>query len=101
MIRQKQLQQIKTISEKVTPLVTKIKLLEETGELIQSIATDVRNEEGISVNTVSEMADVIIVLTQILMQENGMDMFQYELNRKLDRTLKRLEEGYYKVELNK
>lgn len=101
MIRQKQLQQIKTISEKVTPLVTKIKLLEETGELIQSIATDVRNEEGISVNTVSEMADVIIVLTQILMQENGMDMFQYELNRKLERTLKRLEEGYYKVELNK
>ena len=101
MIRQKQLQQIKTISEKVSPLVTKIKLLEETGELIQSIATDVRNEDGISVNTVSEIADVVIVLTQILMQEQSMDMFQYELNRKLERTLKRLEEGYYKVELNK
>lgn len=102
MVSQKNLKDLKKISEQVSPTVTRLKLLEEAGELIQSLVNDIRNEEEItSSNTVSEMADVVIVLTQILLQDENMGLFKNAMDYKIFRTIKRLEEGYYVTKLKK
>ena len=78
-----------------------LKLIEELGELTRELSKDIANNRSISDNTLSEIADVKILLNQLLYLVEKEDVNVYEKLRsnteyKLERTMQRINEGYYK-----
>lgn len=72
-----------------------LKLIEECSELIRSLAMDVAKGKKISEDTISEIADVNILINQILYLSNSKDKLKQQIEFKLERTIKRIKEGYY------
>ena len=66
------------------------KLLEEVGEFIETVIN------GDKENMVQEMADCMVMLKQFIeyYHIDGNDILRI-MNEKIDRTISRIEEGYY------
>lgn len=73
-----------------------LKLIEECSELIKELALDVAKDRNITDKTISEIADVNILINQILYLSNSKDKLKQQIEFKLERTIKRIKEGYYK-----
>ena len=78
-----------------------LKLIEELGELTRELSKDLANNRNISDNTLSEIADVKILLNQLLYLVEKEDINVYEKLRnnteyKLKRTIQRINTNYYK-----
>ena len=78
-----------------------LKLIEELGELTRELSKDLANNRNISDNTLSEIADVKILLNQLLYLVEKEDINVYEKLRnnteyKLKRTIQRISTNYYK-----
>ena len=68
------------------------KTLEELGELIAELARDVnRGDECLTDGTLQEMEDVSVMLAQLLLSKD----YKIEIDKKIDRTLERIKNGYY------
>ena len=89
---------IKEIADTFKIRSQQLKLIEELGELTREISKDIANGREISDETISEIADVNILINQILYLagEESAELAREQLEYKLQRTLKRIEEGYYK-----
>ena len=91
---------IKEIADNFGLVTQQLKLIEELGELTREISKDIANGREISDETISEIADVNILINQILYLSSNKDYNSKEklkehIEYKLQRTLKRIEEGYY------
>ena len=69
--------------------------------MTREISKDIANGRKISDDTISEITDVNILINQILYLSSNKDYNSKEklkehIEYKLQRTLKRIEEGYYK-----
>jgi NTP pyrophosphatase (non-canonical NTP hydrolase) len=74
-----------------------MKLVEEMAELTQAIARVHNNDnEENSLHIIEEMADVEIVLEQLKYLLRSQDDFEIIKQQKIQRTLERIESGYYK-----
>lgn len=73
-----------------------LKLIEECSELIKELALDVAKARDITDKTISEIADVNILINQILYLSNSKDKLKQQIEFKLERTIKRIKEDYYK-----
>ena len=78
----------------------KLKLIEELSELTRELALDVSHNREITQNTINEIADTLILIEQILYlaEKNGLNanqLLEDAIEYKIQRTLKRIEEGYY------
>ena len=75
-----------------------LKLIEELGELTREISKDIATGREISKDTISEIADANILINQLLYLagEGTKEKVKKQIEYKLQRTLKRIEEGYYK-----
>lgn len=75
-----------------------LKLVEELGELSREIAKDIAANRSISEETISEIADVNILINQILYlaESNSSWKLKKHIEHKLQRTIKRIKEGYYR-----
>ena len=75
-----------------------LKLVEELGELSREIAKDIAANRDISDATISEMSDVNILINQILYLsgDGSKEKLKEQIEYKLQRTIKRISEGYYK-----
>ncbi|MGN1032178.1 MAG: hypothetical protein ACI4PU_01840 [Intestinibacter sp.] len=75
-----------------------LKLVEELGELSREIAKDIAANRSISEGTISEMADVNILINQILhlTGDNSKEKLKEHIEYKLQRTMDRISNGYYK-----
>ena len=76
-------------------------LIEELGELTKEISKDIANRREISDDTISEIADVNILINQILYLSsnkdyNSKEKLKEQLEYKLQRTIQRINIGYYK-----
>lgn len=73
------------------------KLIEEMGELLKELGINIR-DKIITENTISEMADVRILMDQLLelYGEEKKKEHAEQIEYKLQRTIKRISEGYYK-----
>lgn len=77
------------------------KLIEELEELSREISEDIAADCSTSYNTLEEMADCLILIEQLLylkQKENDCDVAKLLgdiVDRKINRTLERIEEGYY------
>ena len=92
---------IKEIADNFGLVTQQLKLIEELGELTREISKDIANGRKISDDTISEITDVNILINQILYLSSNKDYNSKEklkehIEYKLQRTLKRIEEGYYK-----
>ena len=74
-----------------------LKLIEELGELTREISKDIATGREISKDTISEIADVNILINQLLYLagEGTKEKVKEQIEYKLQRTLKRIESGYY------
>lgn len=91
---------IKEIADTFKIRNQQLKLIEELGELTREISKDIANGRKISDDTISEIADVNILINQILhlssnKDYNSKEKLKEHIEYKLQRTLKRIEEGYY------
>lgn len=91
---------IKEIADNFGLVTQQLKLIEELGELTREISKDIANGREISDETISEIADVNILINQILYLSSNKDYNSKEklkehIEYKLQRTLERIEEGYY------
>lgn len=91
---------IRTIADNFKNPSQQLKLIEELGELTREISKDIANGREISDDTISEIADVNILINQILhlssnKDYNSKEKLKEHIEYKLQRTLKRIEEGYY------
>lgn len=91
---------IKEIADTFKIKNQQLKLIEELGELTREISKDIANGRKISDDTISEITDVNILINQILYLSSNKDYNSKEklkehIEYKLQRTLKRIEEGYY------
>lgn len=91
---------IKEIADNFGLVTQQLKLIEELGELTREISKDIANGREISDDTISEIADVNILINQILhlssnKDYNSKEKLKEHIEYKLQRTLKRIEEGYY------
>ena len=78
----------------------RLKLIEELSELIKELSLDVAYDRPITQNTINEIADVLILIEQVLYQEesaglNANQLLEDSIEYKIQRTLKRIKEGYY------
>lgn len=89
---------IKEIADTFQNPSQQLKLIEELGELSREIAKDIANNRGISDDTISEIADVNILINQLLHMAGGdtKEKLKKQIEYKLQRTLRRIEDGYYK-----
>lgn len=92
---------IKEIADTFQNPSQQLKLIEELGELSREIAKDIANNRGISDDTISEIADVNILINQILYLSSNKDYNSKEklkehIEYKLQRTIQRINIGYYK-----
>ena len=89
---------IRTIADNFKNPSQQLKLIEELGELSRELSKDIAVGRNISTATISEIVDVVILIEQILYLagEESAELAREQLEYKLQRTLKRIEEGYYK-----
>lgn len=73
----------------------KLKLIEELSELTRALAMDIAKGMDISKDTLSEIADVNVLINQILYLSNSKDELKQQIEYKLQRTIQRIKEGYY------
>ena len=78
----------------------KLKLIEELSELIKELSLDVAYDRQITQNTINEIADVLILIEQVLYQEesaglNANQLLEDAIEYKIYRTLKRIASNYY------
>lgn len=71
------------------------KLLEELEELKEELKINIK-QDTITENTISEMADVHILIAQLLLKYDKQEEYNAAVEYKLERTIKRIKEGYYK-----
>lgn len=71
------------------------KLLEELEELKNELIINIE-ENTITENTISEMADVHILIAQLLLKYDKQEEYNKAVEYKLKRTIQRIKEGYYK-----
>ena len=88
---------IRTIADNFKNPSQQLKLIEELGELSRELSKDIAVGRNISTATISEIVDVVILIEQILYLagEESAELAREQLEYKLQRTLKRIEEGYY------
>ncbi len=88
---------IRTIADNFKNPSQQLKLIEELGELSRELSKDIAVGRNISTATISEIVDVVILIEQILYlaEEEAAELAREQLEYKLQRTLKRIEEGYY------
>ena len=88
---------IKEIADNFKNPSQQLKLIEELGELSRELSKDIAVGRNISTATISEIVDVAILIEQILYltEEGAVELAREQLEYKLQRTLKRIEEGYY------
>jgi len=70
------------------------KLLEELEELKSELKINIE-ENTVTENTISEMADVHILIAQLLIKYDKQEEYNEAVEYKLTRTIKRIKEGYY------
>ena len=92
---------IRTIADTFKIRNQQLKLIEELGELTREISKDIANGREISDETISEIADVNILINQILYLSSNKDYNSNEklkehIEYKLQRTIQRINIGYYK-----
>ena len=92
---------IKEIADTFKIRNQQLKLIEELGELTREISKDIANRREISDDTISEIADVNILINQILYLSSNKDYNSKEklkehIEYKLQRTIQRINIGYYK-----
>lgn len=92
---------IKEIADNFGLVTQQLKLIEELGELTKEISKDIANRREISDDTISEIADVNILINQILYLSsnkdyNSKEKLKEQLEYKLQRTIQRINIGYYK-----
>ena len=92
---------IKEIADNFGLVTQQLKLIEELGELTREISKDIANGREISDETISEIADVNILINQILYLSSNKDYNSKEkikehIEYKLQRTIQRINTGYYK-----
>ena len=92
---------IKEIADTFKIRNQQLKLIEELGELTKEISKDIANRREISDDTISEIADVNILINQILYLSSNKDYnseekLKAQLEYKLQRTIQRINIGYYK-----
>lgn len=75
-----------------------LKLIEELSELIKELALDVANDRDITDKTISEIADVNILINQNLYRagDDTKEKVKQQIEYKLERTIQRINNGYYK-----
>ena len=78
----------------------KLKLIEELSELTRELALDVSHNREITQKTINEIADVLILIEQVLYQEesaglNANQLLEDAIEYKIYRTLKRIASNYY------
>ena len=78
----------------------RLKLIEELSELIKELSLDVAYDRQITQKTINEIADVLILIEQVLYQEesaglNANQLLEDSIEYKIQRTLERIKEGYY------
>jgi len=73
--------------------IQKVVAIEEMGELIQALTKDLRGKPDI-VNITEEMADVSICLKELLAIYKNEEQVNRVKREKLQRELRRIEEGY-------
>lgn len=71
------------------------KLLEELEELKEELKINIK-QDTITENTISEMADVHILIAQLLLKYDKQEEYNEAVEYKLKRTIKRIKEDYYK-----
>ena len=88
---------IRTIADTFKNPSQQLKLIEELGELTREISKDIATGREISKDTISEIADVNILINQLLYLagEGTKEKVKKQIEYKLQRTLKRIEEGHY------
>ena len=89
---------IRTIADTFKNPSQQLKLIEELGELTREISKDIATGREISNDTISEIADVNILINQYLhlAGEGTKEKVKEQIEHKIQRTLKRIENGYYK-----
>ena len=89
---------IRTIADTFKNPSQQLKLIEELGELTREISKDIATGREISKDTISEIADVNILINQLLYLagEDTKDKVKKQIEYKLQRTLDRINKGYYK-----
>ena len=79
----------------------RLKLIEELSELIKELSLDVAYDRQITQKTINEIADVLILIDQVLYLEekdglNANQLLEDSIEYKIYRTLKRIASNYYK-----
>ena len=89
---------IKEIADTFKIRNQQLKLIEELGELTRELSKDIAVGRNISTATISEIVDVAILIEQILYlaEEGAAELAREQLEYKLQRTLRRIQERYYK-----
>lgn len=89
---------IKEIADHFGTRNQQLKLIEELSELIKELALDVANDRDITDKTISEIADVNILINQILYRagDDTKEKVKQQIEYKLERTIQRINNGYYK-----
>ena len=89
---------IRTIADTFKNPSQQLKLIEELGELTREISKDIATGREISKDTISEIADVNILINQLLYLagEGIKEEVRKQIEYKLQRTLDRINNGYYK-----
>ena len=91
---------IMKIADTFGPKNQRLKLIEELSELIKELSLDVAYDRQITQNTINEIADVLILIDQVLYLEekNGLNanqLLESAIEYKIYRTLKRIASNYY------
>lgn len=89
---------IRTIADNFKNPSQQLKLIEELGELSRELSKDIAVGRNISTATISEIVDVVILIEQILYlaEEEAAELAREQLEYKLQRTIQRINTGYYK-----
>ena len=91
---------IMKIADTFGPKNQRLKLIEELSELIKELSLDVAYDRQITQNTIDEIADVLILIDQVLYLEeknglNAQQLLDSAIEYKIYRTLKRIASNYY------
>ena len=91
---------IMKIADTFGPKNQRLKLIEELSELIKELSLDVAHDRQITQNTINEIADVYILIVQVLYLEekdglNANQLLEDAIEYKIYRTLKRIASNYY------
>ena len=92
---------IKYIADHFGQTNQRCKLIEELGELIREISKDIAADRDTSYHTLEEIADVLILIEQVIyLAEKNENFFKKEMlelikEKKINRTIDRINCKYY------